>query len=289
MSAKMMVALITPYNEDLTVDTEALKKLVEHCRMQGAEGFVVCGTTGESCFLNEDEKLKILKTVLSCVHKEEVWMGIGTNCTETTLEFLKKVEEYPIEGVMAVVPYYVRPSQKGMFMHFSKIAEATDKKVMIYNVPKRCGSSIEVKTLIELAEKYPNIYAYKHASSNLSKIGDLLALTQHLEIYSGEDELLWEGLEVGMSGIISVMGHVYGKEICELILESQCGIVNQELINKIKHASYCVMKEGNPSGIKAACFMLGLCRNTLRLPLAPVSSEAEKMIRECLQSDKKIS
>lgn len=288
MSAKLMVALITPYKEDSSVDYEALKKIVEHCRSQNVEGFVVCGTTGESCFLNEEEKLRILQTVLSCVQEEEVWMGIGTNCTETTLKFLSRVEPYPIKGIMAVVPYYVRPSQEGIYNHFSKIAEATDKKVMIYNVPKRCGAAIEMKTLIRLCERYSNIQAYKHASSDLSEIGDLLASTQHLDIYSGEDELLWEGLEVGMTGIISVIGHIYGQEISELILESQCGIVNQSLINKIKHASACLMNEGNPSGIKAACSMMGLCRNTLRLPLAPVSEEAEKNIKECLQNDKKI-
>ncbi len=289
MSAKLMVALITPYKEDLSVDTEALKNIVRHCQSQEVEGFVVCGTTGESCFLKEEEKLKILETVLSCVQEEEVWMGIGTNCTETTLDFLKKVEEYPICGVMAVVPYYVRPSQAGIKAHFAKIAEATKKKVMIYNVPKRCGAAIEIQTLIELSEQYSNIQAYKHASSDLSEIADLLAATQHLDIYSGEDELCWEGLEVGMTGVISVIGHLYGKEISELILESQCGLIDQSLINKIKHASVCIMNEGNPSGIKAACSMLGLCKNSLRLPLTLISDESFIKISECLRNDKKIA
>lgn len=288
MNAQMMIALITPYREDMSIDEEALKTIIHHCQKQGSDGFVVCGTTGESCFLKDEEKLKILEIVLSCVKSEEVWMGIGTNCTESTLNFLDKIKDYPITGVMAVVPYYVKPSQMGLYEHFSKIAEATDKQVMIYNVPKRCSCDLEAETLVKLANKYSNIQAYKHADSDLTHIADILASTDHLRIYSGEDEQLLEGLEVGMNGIISVIGHIYGDEISKLILESQCGIKNQNLINRIKHAANCIMNEGNPSGIKAACSMMGLCNNTLRLPLTCVSESAREQINICLKNDKKI-
>ena len=253
-----MTALITPMKETGQVDVPALSNLVEKLIVEGCDGFVVCGTTAEVSALSLEEK----KQVLHCVMEQSdqrvcVWMGCGSNNTAETLNMIRWANTEPIDGIMLVCPYYVRPSQQGLYAHFAACARISEKPVMLYNVPKRTGVALSAQTVLQLAQDFPNIRALKQACHDMEMVRAILTENDQVQILSGEDGYFLEGLREGISGIVSVAGHCVMPIIVKIWEDYQYGLENTELDQLLKQVSNQIFQVSSPSDIKA---MLALRR-----------------------------
>lgn len=235
MKFKILTALITPFLNDGRIDYLSISKLIDKLKKEGCDGLVVCGTTAEVPTLSREEKGNILEYVLKENKGEmEIWFGCGSNNTKTAIENCKLVEKYPIKGVLIVAPYYNKPGDEGMFQHYQMIANHTPLKIMMYNVPSRTASVINESTIRRLIEVCPNIIGLKQASSDLECVRHLKEDYPDFIVYSGDDALILEGIQVGMSGAISVASHIMCKDMKKIETCSE-----QELIKidrKLKNA-----------------------------------------------------
>lgn len=278
---KAYVALITPFTLLNEIDYDTLDRLIEKLITEGCDGFMVCGTTGEASTLSENEKVTLLEYVIEKVHQRaEIYFGIGSASTCASMRLLKITEDLAFDGYLIVTPYYNQPTQFGLYEHFSTLATETKKKVMLYHVPKRCGVSLSSQTIIKLANDYPNIIALKQAAHDLEQVKEVLANTQDFAIYSGEDGFLLEGLTSGMSGVVSVIGHLYMKELKTFLHDYETGKNCTEQDQLFKKIASLLFLESNPIGIKYLCSKYGYGSNTLRLPMTQVSEETQKIIDE---------
>ena len=277
MIGKYMVALITPFTNRNTVDIDSLKALVNKLLQQGADGFVVCGTTSEVCTLSDEERELVIDTVVDvCDGRCAIWVGCGTNCTIQSMKYIRMVEDKKIDGIMLVVPYYNRPSQEGLYQHFYYLSTHTRFPIMLYNVPKRTGVNLEIDTIEKLVSSCKNIVAIKQASSDFT-ICEILN-KYGVKVLCGEDGLLKECLECGGYGIVSVVGHVDLPLIVSIISKFDLGNSIEDLDRILKFKSSMVFVEGNPSGIKYLLYKCGLIEGKLRLPLCEVSEYAKKIL-----------
>lgn len=281
---KCYTALITPFTIMNDIDYAALDRLIEKLIDEGCDGFMVCGTTAETSALNENEKISLLEHVIAATDKRaEIYFGIGTASTCESMRLLKITEDMDFEGYLIVTPYYNQPTQYGLYEHFSALAAETVKKIILYHVPKRCGVAMTSRTIIQLANDYPNIIALKQACRDLDQVKEVLANTKDFLIYSGQDDYLLEGMQAGMSGVVSVIGHLYMKELKAFMhaFEQQEDCTESDRL--FKQISSLLFAESNPIGIKYLCSKKGFCLNTLRLPMTPISEEAQKRIDEQLK------
>jgi len=215
---KILTAMVTPMNERLEVDYEEAKRLSLHLIEHGNDGIVVAGTTGESPTISSEEKLKLFKVVKEAVGSRAVVIaGIGSNTTDGSVALAKKAATVGVDGLMAVVPYYNKPSQEGLYQHFRTIAEATPLPLMLYNIPGRCSTNMLPETVLRLSE-IPNITALKEACGMMDQVSELKRiLPDNFAIYSGDDSLTLPMLALGCTGIISVSGHVIGDEMRSMV------------------------------------------------------------------------
>ena len=270
---RFMVALVTPFLENGEIDYKSLVNLFEHCVQENVEGVVLCGTTGEGSALTLKEKEEILKFIISLNHNRLfIWMSCGTNNTAETLECARMASQYPIDGIMLITPYYVRPSQEGLYAHFKTIADRINLPIMLYNVPKRTGVELKSDTVIQLCNTCSNIVALKQASDNFKETQKILANCD-CHIYSGDDGLFLEGLSMGMEGIVSVAGHLYSDLILKILNQFELGIEDYESDEKLKKITRAIFQVSSPSDIKALLASYGLCKETVRLPLTPLTDE----------------
>lgn len=279
-----MTALITPMKETGQVDVPALSNLVEKLIVEGCDGFVVCGTTAEVSALSLEEK----KQVLHCVMEQSdqrvcVWMGCGSNNTAETLNMIRWANTEPIDGIMLVCPYYVRPSQQGLYAHFAACARISEKPVMLYNVPKRTGVALSAQTVLQLAQDFPNIRALKQACHDMEMVRAILTENDQVQILSGEDGYFLEGLREGISGIVSVAGHCVMPIIVKIWEDYQYGLENTELDQLLKQVSNQIFQVSSPSDIKAMLALQGWCEDTVRLPLVPLSPQEKQALQEFMQ------
>lgn len=279
-----MTALITPMKETGQVDVPALSNLVEKLIVEGCDGFVVCGTTAEVSALSLEEK----KQVLHCVMEQSdqrvcVWMGCGSNNTAETLNMIRWANAEPIDGIMLVCPYYVRPSQQGLYAHFAACARISEKPVMLYNVPKRTGVALSAQTVLQLAQDFPNIRALKQACHDMEMVRAILTENDQVQILSGEDGYFLEGLREGISGIVSVAGHCVMPIIVKIWEDYQYGLENTELDQLLKQVSNQIFQVSSPSDIKAMLALQGWCEDTVRLPLVPLSPQEKQALQEFMQ------
>lgn len=277
----VMTALITPFTPDGQIDFKALEELIEKLIAEGCDGFVVCGTTAESASLSRDEKLAVLDCVIRQTDQRVgVWMGCGSNNTASTLEMIKAVEDRSIDGLLLVCPYYVRPSQAGLYAHFAACAQSTRLPIMLYNVPKRTGVELEAETVIELARDFSNICALKQACHDMDMVQRILMEQDQVQILSGEDGYFLEGLKNGISGIVSVVGHCIMPVIVKIWEDYQYGIENTMLDHFLKQVSTMAFRCSSPADIKAMLALQGWCGETVRLPLVPLSGEDRELLRD---------
>lgn len=268
------VALVTPFNEDLSVDFESLTKLVEFNIENGTNYLVVLGTTAEAATLSSEEKKQVVEHIIKVNNKRlPLVLGIGGN---NTLEVKQQIEETDLSdftAVLSVSPYYNKPNQEGLYQHYKALA-STGKNIIIYNVPSRTGQNVEAETTLRLANEFPNLFLIKEAAPNILQYFDILRKKPDgFNLVSGDDEYTLPVTLAGGNGVISVIGQGYPKEFSTMVQLAFDGKVKEayEIHNKLVDITRLIFAEGNPCGIKVVLAEKGIIKNYLRLPLVAAS------------------
>ena len=275
------IALITPFNEDKSVDFQALERIVNHVIDGGADFLVALGTTSEAPTLTLEEKQQVVAAILKVnAGRLPVLLGLGGNNTQAVIEQIKTQDFNGIDGILSVVPFYNKPNQRGMKAHFEAIAEASPVPVILYNVPGRVGVNLQAATCVALA-KHPNIIAVKEASGNLTQIMEILRdKPADFDVLSGDDGITQPLMALGAQGVISVAANAYIKPFSKMMNAMKEGHTEEAL--KLHYAmlrmNQLIFADGNPAGIKCLMSLMGLCKNVLRLPLVPVSDNVKQDI-----------
>ena len=278
-----IVALITPFRKNGSIDHGLVRELVEWHIASGTNAIVPCATTGESPTLSHDEHDEVIATVVKAVNKRiPVLAGCGSNCTEESLRLIKHAESVGADGALVITPYYNKPTQEGMLAHYESLANATKLPIVIYNVPGRTGVNIKPDTVAKLA-KIENIVGIKEASGNVDQASEIMRLTD-LDVLSGEDSLNFPLMAIGAVGVISVVANVVPNLVAQLADAALKGDMEEgRMLHKLLFPlSKALFAETNPCPVKAAMAMLGKCENVLRLPLVPVRKETEELVRKAL-------
>ncbi len=279
---RLLTAMITPFNSSGEIDWPVLEPLVEHLLSTGSEGLVIAGTTGESPTLTTDEKLALFKRVKEITGTRAfVMAGTGTNDTSYSVQLTEKAAATGVDGMMAVTPYYNKPSQEGMYYHFKSIAEgAPSLPLMIYNIPGRCIVNLEADTLLHLTA-ISNIRAVKEASGDLDQIAYFLDHSpEYFKVYSGDDSSTLPIMSIGGTGVVSVAAHVIGREMKTMIDSFAAGepalaaASHRKLLPKMKA---CFMAP-NPAPVKAMLEQLGVGARFTRAPLLPLTESEVKQL-----------
>lgn len=282
----IIIAMITPFNQDGSVNYEAAVELVKKYADEGS-GILLGATTGEGAVMTEEEKLKLFKVVADELKGKTLIMGnVGTNNTAESIAIAKKAEATGVDLLLCIVPYYNKPNQDGCYAHFAAIAKATSLPFFIYNVPGRTGGSIEPETVCRLARDYDNIIGLKDASASLDFAGYVAAnAPEGFHLYSGEDNLTLPIVAVGGEGVITVAGHVIGKEMDAMIQAYKDGDVKKAAA---LHQKYLPFMKGvfctvSPVPIKTMVNMLGFPAGPLRLPLVEANPEIREKCQQYLK------
>ncbi|KDN56407.1 4-hydroxy-tetrahydrodipicolinate synthase [Flavobacterium seoulense] len=281
------VALVTPFKEDFSIDTEALKRIVNFSVDGGVEYLVILGTTAENATLTSDEKEVVIQTVIEANNgRLPLVLGVGGNNTLKVVEELKSRDMSPYAAILSVSPYYNKPSQEGIYQHFKAIAEASPVPVIVYNVPGRTSSNMLPKTVLRLANDFENIVAIKEAAGDIVQAMQLLKdKPKDFHVISGDDMTALATVLAGGSGVISVIAQGFPKEFSEMI---RLGL-NRKVDEAFKSQyllSDCIdmiFEQGNPAGIKHVFQVLGIADNTVRLPLVSVDEDLQNRIHEFVQ------
>jgi 4-hydroxy-tetrahydrodipicolinate synthase len=282
------VAMATPFQKDGKLDLDGLDKLTRHLINNDADFLVVQGTTGEAVTMTEDEKRLSLDRVIEVNDARlPVVLGFSGNNTKAQVDALKEWNMEGVDALLVASPYYNKPDQKGLYKHYQALAEATDRPIILYNVPGRTGSNILPDTVIRLAEDFESIIGIKEASGNMAQVMDLIdRKPTKFPVLSGEDDLTLPILSLGGEGVISVVGNAYPRIFRRMVWAALQGDLKEA--QKDHYSLFRVIEglfaEGNPSGIKEMLMHIGICGNTVRLPLANVSDE---LSRELLELSKK--
>ncbi|ABB24467.1 4-hydroxy-tetrahydrodipicolinate synthase [Pelodictyon luteolum] len=279
------VALVTPFHKDLTVDVEALIRLVEFHLEAGTDIIIPCGTTGESPTLTEAEQASIIRTVRDASKgRIIVGAGAGTNATVEAVRLAKNAEAAGAEAILSVAPYYNKPSQEGIYQHYRHVAEAVSVPIIIYNVPGRTGCNVDAATVLRLARDFANITAVKEATDNMQQIAELLdGRPEGFSVLTGEDPLILPFMAMGGDGVISVAANQIPGAIKRLVDSVSEG--NLEEARKINRKYRRLLRlnfiESNPVPVKYALTRMGMLEETYRLPLVPLSAASKaEMDRE---------
>ena len=285
---RVLTAMVTPFNDDLSINYGVAEKLADYLVNNGSDGLVICGTTGESPTLESHEKYELLKVVKNAVgDRGKIIMGTGGNSTQKAIADTQKAAHIGIDGSLQVVPYYNKPSQDGLYQHFRTIALACpDVPLMLYNIPGRTGKNLEPETTAKLAHDIENIVAVKEASGDLEQTAkiNILAPSDFL-IYSGEDFLTLPMMTVGCIGVVSVASHLVGKQMQTMMQAYATGDNPQaQLIQKNLYSLFNVLFcNTNPIPIKYALQLQGWNIGKLRLPLTSLTSGQEQEVEAVLR------
>ena len=282
------VALVTPFKSDLSIDHKALEAIVNFNIENGTDYLVICGTTGESVTLTKEEKKAVVKTIVD-VNKGRVplVLGIGSNNTAAVLEEISNTDLGEIDAILSVCPYYSKPTQEGLYQHFKAISEACPIDIILYNVPGRTSKNMEPETTLRLARDFNNIIGVKEAGNNVAQYLELLKnKPEDFLIISGDDDLALGVVLAGGAGVISVIGQAFPKEFSNMIRLGLGGHAKQayNIHFKMMDVIGYIFEENNPAGIKAVFEALGLCQDTVRLPLVPASEGLKAKIKDFIKS-----
>ncbi len=280
------VALVTPFNEDSSVDYNSLQNLINFVINDGVQYVVTLGTTGETPTLTTQEKTEIINFTYEAVAgRVPVVVGVGSNSTAAVL---KELETLPLEKAVAILsasPYYNKPSQEGIYQHYKAIAEATVKPILLYNVPGRTGSKIAPRTALRLANDFENINGYKEAGNDLEATLHLMRdKPQDFLVVSGDDHLTVAHIAIGMRGVISVAANSFPKDVSAMVQAAMDYdfTAARGLSNRLLQGFDLMFAENNPAGVKAILAEMGLIKNNLRLPLVPLSQQYVEEIKSYL-------
>lgn len=284
---KLLTAMLTPFRADGSVDYDEAARIAKYLvDEQRNDGLVVSGTTGESPTLTEDEKLRLLETTLGAVgDRAAVLFGAGTYDTTESIVMTREAEKRGAHGIMLVNPYYNRPGQAGLYAHFSTIARETKLPVMIYNIQPRTAINLETLTLLRLAE-IPNIVAVKEASGNIGQISDVCgSVPEGFRVYSGDDGLTVPILSLGGYGVVSVAGHVIGREIQEMLMAFSTDPAQARRIHhRLQPIVKALFSAPNPVPVKYALSKRGFECARVRLPLVELNDDEKRVVDKALEA-----
>ena len=279
------VALVTPFNEDLSIDFESLTKLIEYNIDNGTNFLVVLGTTAETATLSEEEKKQIIQHVIKINNQRlPLVLGIGGNNTVAIKEQIESTNLNDFSAILSVSPYYNKPNQEGIYQHYKMLA-STGKNIIIYNVPSRTGQNVEASTTLRLAQDFPNLSIIKEASPNISQYFDILRQKpQHFSLISGDDEYTLPVTLAGGDGVISVIGQAYPRLFSQMLNLAKENKVQEAyaIHNQMVEIIRLIFSEGNPCGIKTVLSEKGLIKNYLRLPLIPATKGLQDKIKSAM-------
>lgn len=282
---QVLTAMITPFTEAGQVDYEKVWRLARHLTDHGSDGLVVTGTTGESPTLGADEKIAIYRTVVESVTGRDVRViaGTGTYDTAESVHLSRRAADAGVHGLLAVTPYYSRPSQEGLIAHFNAIADATDLPVMLYNIPGRTARRIEVETLKKLSD-HPRIRAVKDAVMDIDFTSQTCHDVPELAVYSGQDSYTWPMMAVGTVGVVSVISHLAGDAVAAMVRAAAAGDTGRarDLHHQLLPLALACFVEPNPAPVKAALNALWEPVGVPRLPLLAASESTVAAIKEAL-------
>ena len=284
MLGEVLTAVVTPFASDGAVNRESFRRLCAHLVDNGSDGVVVAGTTGESPTLTDEERLELFAAAVESVgDRATVIAGTGTYSTAHSVHLTKKAQELGVDGFLVVTPYYSKPPVRGIVAHFEAIAAATDKPIVVYNIPQRVVLNLEPETLAELAE-IPNVRAVKQATADLSQARRIVE-DGGLALYAGNDDLLLPFLELGGVGGVFVYTHLVGPQVKELVTRFKEGDREgaRELDEELRPVVEALAVTTNPILVKAALNMLGLDAGGHRLPLVEATIEEKRALRDALE------
>ena len=279
---EVLTAIVTPFTADGSLDLDSFRRLARHLVEHGSDGLVVTGTTGESPTLSDDERFELYTAALDEVgDRATIVAGTGTYSTEHSIHLTERAHELGVDAVLVVTPYYSKPPQRGIVAHFEAVAAATDKPVVVYNIPGRCVINIEPETIAELAG-IPNVRAVKQANADLDQARSIVELG--LDLYAGDDDLILPFLELGGLGGVCVHTHVVGPQVKELVHLWGAGEheAARELDRELAPSIELLRVVGNPIAIKAALNLLGHGVGGHRLPLVDPTDDEVAQVRDCL-------
>lgn len=281
------VALVTPFKKDLTVDLEALKRIVNYQIDNQIEYLVVLGTTAENVTLNAEEKELVIQTVIEVnANRIPMVLGVGGSDTSHVVNELKTRDLSAFVAVLSVAPYYNKPNQEGMYQHFKAISEASPKPIILYNVPARTGSNMLPSTVIRLANDFKNIVAIKEAAGDIVQAMQLIQnKPKDFLVISGDDMIALPIVLAGGSGVISVIGEGIPKQFSEMIRLGLQGKVREayDIHYRVADGINLIFEQGNPAGIKEIFNYLGLSENIVRLPLVNVDADLAERINKFMK------
>ena len=284
---RVLTAMITPFNEDYSVNYTAAAELAKYLVAHGNDGLVVAGSTGESATLSADEKLRLFSTVLEAVgDRATVIAGTGSNDTLASIRLTQEAEKLGVHGAMLVGPYYNKPPQEGFYQHFKMIAEQTELPLIVHNVPGRTASNILPPTIARLSE-IPNIVAVKEASGSLDQVSEIVRTARPgFQVYSGDDALTLPVLAVGGCGIISVAGHAVAERMQEMIGAYLAGDVKKAQTIHLELMPFfkVIFVTTNPIPIKTAVNLMGLTGGNFRPPMVPPTAAETEQLRNVMRN-----
>lgn len=282
------VAIITPFNEDGSINFDAFGKIIEDQIAGSTDAIIVCGTTGECSTMNDEEHIATIKYCVDKVAgRVPVIAGTGSNCTREAVNMSVKAEEVGADGLLCVTPYYNKCTQEGLYQYYKAISDAVDIPIIMYNIPGRTGTTIQPETAVRIAKEVENVVAIKEASGNISAVAKLASLSDGcIDIYSGNDDQVLPLLSLGGIGVISVWSHVAPKKVHDMVYAFLEGDVETatklqlEAIDVID-ALFC---EVNPIPVKAAMNMLGYDAGIVRAPLTELTDAHKEVLRKALEN-----
>jgi len=276
-------ALITPFMEDGTIDFQSLSAMIEHQVNGGVDYLVIMGTTSEAPTITHEEQDQIIAHVVKQVAgRVPLVLGVGGNSTAAVVQRLEELSERLLTdfaAILSVTPYYNRPQQEGLYLHFSAVAEASPVPVILYNVPKRTGVNLLPETTRRIYDAHPQkIMGIKEACGSIEQFTETVNLSNgDFSVISGDDDLAYEMMKAGGDGLISVASNAWPKEMKQIVAEKDA-----MMQQRLSHLIHLLFVEGNPSGIKTVLTEMGLIKNVLRLPMVPCTENTQMVIRRAL-------
>lgn len=282
------VAIITPFHEDGSINYDQLKKLVDYHCENGTDSIVICGTTGESATMTEEEHLECIKrTIDFTAGRIPVIAGTGSNCTATAVELSREAAKAGADGLLVVTPYYNKATQKGLIEHYKAIAREADAPIIMYSVASRTGCNIEPATVAALVKEVDNIVGVKEASGNISQVAKIMQLTQgNIDLYSGNDDQIVPILALGGKGVISVLSNVAPRETHEICAKFFAGDIegSRELQLKAIPLINALFSEVNPIPVKKAVSLMGMEVGGLRMPLTEMEEANAQKLAQAMRA-----
>ena len=280
------VAIITPFHEDGSINYDKLDELIDfHCT-NGTDAIVICGTTGESSTLSEEEHMDCVKFAIQQTRKRiPVIAGTGSNCTYTAVEMSREADEAGADGLLLVTPYYNKATQGGLIAHYKAVASEVKAPIILYSVASRTGVNIEAETVAELVRDVDNIVGVKEASGNISQVAKIMQLTDgNIELYSGNDDQIVPILALGGKGVISVLSNVAPRETHDIVAKFAAGdvVASRELQLKALPLISKLFCEVNPIPVKKAVNLMGMEVGDLRLPLTELSEQHTEELKKAM-------